>query len=188
VKALVEFIDRYTIDPHVYLVVPCVRQSGRYEIFWDREHHPNRWRLRLIGEVEWERVPSDYLLEVLQEKDVDLERVEYQLRSIALAQVVFAEALTQEARGLFGDETVVRAVADHHAFLEQLKQIVNRYARGTLRPLLGVGNAPGRAAGISPSLPSDRREERLTIQRAMCARRALRERCDTLVTATMRIQ
>lgn len=146
-KALVEFIDRYTIDPHVYLVVPRVGQPGRYEIFWDREHQPNRWRLRLIGEVEWERVASERLVEVLQEKDVDLERVEYQLRSIALAQVVFAEALTQEARGLFGDETVVRAVADHHAFLEQLKNIVNRYARGTLRPIAGGGERSGARGG-----------------------------------------
>lgn len=146
-KALIEFIDRYTIDPHVYLVVPRVKDPGRYEIFWDREHQPNRWRLRLVGEVNWERVPSERLIDVLDEKDIDIERVEYQLRSVALAQVVFAEALTQEARGLFGAETVVRAVADHNAFLEELKQIVNRYARGTLRPIAGGGERSGARGG-----------------------------------------
>jgi hypothetical protein len=147
VKALVEFIDRYTIDPHIYIVVPRVRQPGRYEIFWDREHQPNRWRLRLVGDVNWERVSSERLLEVLAEKDIDVERVDYQLRSVALAQVVFAEALTQEARGVFGAETVVRAVEDHHAFLEELKQIVNRYARGTLRPIAGGGERSGARGG-----------------------------------------
>lgn len=146
-KALVEFIDRYTIDPHVYLVVPRRRHPGRYEIFWDRENQPCRWRLRPVGDTVWERVPSDRLLEVLHEKGIDIERVEYQLRTVALAQVVFAEALTQEARGLFGAETVVRAVEDHHAFLEELKQLVTRYARGTLRPIAGGGESSGARGG-----------------------------------------
>lgn len=142
-KALVEFIDRYTIDPHIYIVAPRVRHPGRYEIFWDRENQPSRWRLRLVGEVNWERVASEGLIEALEERGIDVERVEYQLRSVALAQVVFAEALTQEARVLFGVDTVVRAVADHHAFLEELKQLVNRYARGTLRPISGGGERSG---------------------------------------------
>jgi hypothetical protein len=141
VKALVEFIDRYTIDPHIYLVVPRVRQPGRYEIFWDRENQPSRWRLRLVGDSVWERVTSEQLLGVLDSKNIDIERVEYQLRSVALAQVVFAEALTQEAKSLFGAEMIARAIADHQAFLEELKQLVNRYARGTLRPIAGGGES-----------------------------------------------
>jgi hypothetical protein len=147
VKALVEFVDRYTIDPHIYMVAPRMRQPGRYEIFWDREHLPCRWRLRLVGDVTWERFPSEQLIEVLTTRAIDVERVEYQLRSIALAQVVFAEALTQEAKSLFGRETVVRAIADHHAFLEELKQLVNRYARGTLRPIDGGGESSSIRAG-----------------------------------------
>ncbi len=146
-KALIEFIDRYTIDPHIYIVVPRQRHPGRYEIFWDREHQPNRWRLRLVGEVNWERVSSERLIDTLLDKDIDVERVDYQLRSVALSQVVFAEALTQEARCLFGVETVARAVADHNAFLEELKQIVNRYARGTLRPIAGGGERSGARGG-----------------------------------------
>ncbi len=76
----------------------------------------------------------------MQECGVDLERVEYQLRSVAMAQVVFAEALSHEARALFGSDTVERAVEDHQAFLNELKLLVTKYARGGLKPLTGVAN------------------------------------------------
>lgn len=138
-KALIEFIDRYAIDPHVYMVAPRVGHSGRYEIFWDREGAPTRWRLRLIGASSWERASSDAIIGVMQACGIDLERVEYQLRSVAMAQVVFAEALSHEARSLFGADTVERAVEDHQVFLNELKQLVTKYARGGLEPLTGGG-------------------------------------------------
>lgn len=137
-QALIEFIDRYAIDPHVYVVAPRVGQSGRYEIFWDREGYPTRWRLRLLGTTPWLRASSEAIVSVLSDCGLDLERVEYQLRSVAMAQVVFAEALTNEARSLFGTDTVARAVEDHHAFLDELKLLVAKYARG-LTPLTGGG-------------------------------------------------
>jgi hypothetical protein len=139
VKALVEFIDRYTIDPHIYVVARRVTDPQRYEIFWDREEQPRRWRLRPVGEGPWERVSSDGIIEALHQRGVDVERVEYQLRSVVLAQVVFAETLTREARELFGAEAISRAILDHQAFLEELKRLVHRYARGALRPIEGGG-------------------------------------------------
>jgi hypothetical protein len=142
-KALIEFIDRYAIDPHVYIVAPRVGQTERYEIFWDRDGNPTRWRLRLIGTTSWIRAASDSIVKVLEQCGVDLDRVEYQLRSVAMAQVVFAEALSTEARCLFGSETVERAVEDHQAFLNELKSLVTKYARGGLKPLTGGGEGSG---------------------------------------------
>lgn len=138
-KTLVEFIDRYTIDPHIYVVARRVVDDQRYEIFWDREEQPHRWRLSPLGEGSWECVSSERIVDTLHELGVDVERVEYQLRSVVLAQVVFAETLTREARELFGSEAISRAIVDHHAFLEELKRLVHRYARGTLRPIEGGG-------------------------------------------------
>lgn len=145
-EALIEFIDRYAIDPHVYMVAPRVGQSGRYEIFWDRDGTPTRWRLRLLGTTVWRRASSDAIISVLTECGVDLERVEYQLRSVAMAQVVYAEALTNEARTLFGKDTVARAVEDHQAFLDELKLLVAKYARG-LTPLTGGGEGSATKTG-----------------------------------------
>lgn len=139
VKALVEFIDRYTIDPHIYVVARRVADPQRYEIFWDREERPHRWRLRPLGEGAWERVSSERIIDVPNQHGVDVERVEFQLRSVVLAQVVFAETLTREARELFGPEAISRAIVEHHAFLEELKRLVHRYARGALRPIEGGG-------------------------------------------------
>jgi hypothetical protein len=139
VKALIDFIDRYAIDPHVYMVAPRVGQSGRYEIFWDRDGGSTRWRLRLIGAASWTRASSETIVDVMSQCGVDLERVEYQLRSVAMAQVVFAEALSHEARCLFGSDTVERAVEDHQAFLNELKHLVTKYASGGLKTLAGGG-------------------------------------------------
>ena len=146
-KELIEFIDRYAIDPHVYVVAPRVRQAGRYEIFWDRDGGATRWRFRLVGTSLWDRAASDSVVAALVERGVDVERVEYQLRSVAMAQVVFAESLIQEARVLFGSATVERAVEDHHAFLNELKLLVTKYARVGLKSLTGGGERSGAKNG-----------------------------------------
>src|SRR5690606_13326949 len=127
-------------------VAPRLRGSGRYEIFWDREGGATRWRLRLIGATAWMRTSSDAVISVMEGHGVDLERVEYQLRSVAMAQVVFAEAVTHEARSLFGSDTVQRAVKDHQAFLDELKHLVTKYASG-LKPLTGGGERSGEKRG-----------------------------------------
>lgn len=144
---LIDFIDRYAIDPQIYIIAPHRQSAQRFELYWEREKAPMRWRVRLIGDATWTRTTSPMLLPVLEQRGADIQRVEAQLRSIALTQVVFAETLTKEARRLFGPHCVEQAVEDHHAFLDEIQAVVGRFARGRLRALAGGGQASDAKAG-----------------------------------------
>lgn len=143
----IDFIDRYAIDPQIYIVAPHQNARQRFELYWEREKGPQRWRLRLIGEQDWTRLSSSTLRSVLEQRGADIPRVEAQVRAIALTQVVFAETLAAEARRLFGARCVEQAVEDHHAFLNEIQAVVGHFARGRLKALAGGGESSGNRAG-----------------------------------------
>lgn len=146
-QSVLDFIDRYAIDPQIYIVAPHADGKQRFELYWERDKSPTRWRFRLIGNGEWIRLSTPMLATVLRQKGADMERLEFQLRSIALTQVVFAETLTEEARRLFGSRCVDQAVEDHHVFLEQIQSAVGRFARRRLTALPGGGQGSKKRAG-----------------------------------------
>jgi hypothetical protein len=151
-QPILDFIDRYAIDPHIYVVATQPSGGGRFELFWDRET-TEHWRIRPFGTTEWRRHSSAQLISALRSLDVDLDTVERQLRTVALTQVVFAETLTAEAREVFGAESVQRALIDHAAFLEDLRRIVMSFTRNTLRPIPGGGEASASRSGHLSVVP-----------------------------------
>jgi hypothetical protein len=148
-QPILDFLDRYAIDPHVYVVAHGPDLADRYELFWDRDATVH-WRLRAFGASEWEHCSSARLIARLNELGIDIVSVEQQVRGIVLMQVVFADTLLTEARDVFGEHGVRQALRDHADFLSDLRHTVLSLTRGTLRPVLGGGEgSPVREGHLS---------------------------------------
>jgi hypothetical protein len=154
-QTILDFIDRYAIDPHIYVVASTRDSQARFEMFWDREA-TDHWRIRVFGSTDWERCSSARFIVRLMELDLDLAAVEQQLRTVALTQVVFAETLTAEAKEVFGADSIRRALLDHAAFLNDLRGIVARFTRRTLRPIPGGGELSETRSGHLSVVPAPR--------------------------------
>jgi hypothetical protein len=154
-QTIIDFIDRYAIDPHIYVVASTRSGHQRFELFWDREA-TEHWRLRVLGQADWERCPSARLIQKLREIELDMAAVEQQLRTVAMTQVVFAETLSAEAREVFGAESVRRALVEHASFLADLRRMVLSFTGRALRPIRGGGESSETRSGHLSVVPSPR--------------------------------
>ncbi len=145
VQAILHFLDRHAVDPHIFFTIPEHSMRTRVELFWERKRTTKPWRLRSEDKERVEYCDYRELPEVLRRWGVSTAEVERHLRTVALTQVFFAQSLLEDATRVFGQREIDTATAEHREFLESLKQIVSSLVRKPLRAVSGQGVGGGRS-------------------------------------------
>jgi hypothetical protein len=116
---LLDFVHEHTLEEQLFLVVET--SSGELELLWQRRHDSNSWQLRPYkSEAAYENVARAELLDTLRGKGAVMERVERELRAIAMTQIAFADMLLRDANTALGRDFVNDALRGHEAFMTQL--------------------------------------------------------------------
>ena len=136
-KPIIEFIERFGVDPQVYLVCDCVDKSGRCEVFGQRDGARNRWRLRRADGLERHAENAQDLLDAIEELGVDSRSVRRQFHTIAMMQIVFAKSMLDEAMSVFGAADLDNAVFEHERFVVDLQRLVSELTGPTLSVVTG---------------------------------------------------
>lgn len=149
---VLEFLQNYSFDRRVYLVVPDTGGKHFYEILWQDPgftRGDNFWKFRRREAEEWTSVKAlDFPL-VAAKAGIDMENLRRQMVQSALNQAVFAETVQAQAQKLFGPHTLQRARGEHQEFLNRLKQLADglgaRRRRKTAKRVIngeGTGGEP----------------------------------------------
>lgn len=151
---LLDFVHDHNLEEQLYLVVDG--SAGALELLWERGQHQDAWQVRPHkSEVAYELVPRDALVEVLRARGVFMERLECELRAIAMTQIAFADMLLRDAERALGREFVYEALRGHDAFVGQLKSSIEELvvkpgklkARAQMQVLDGGGVSSGARSG-----------------------------------------
>ncbi len=120
---LLKFMEMSVIDPQLYWRIPSQDGKYLYEVQWRREDK-SRWRMRKVGDVLWELSTEETLVGDLNSRGIDLYLFEIKLRNSLLQQVTFADRIVRDAKKLFGQSEVEKAVYEHTSFLLQLEDAI----------------------------------------------------------------
>jgi hypothetical protein len=122
---LLDFVLDHTLEDQLYFVVQTA--TGEIELLWQRRSDPNSWQLRPYkSEGAWESVARGELLDALSARQTDMDRVERELRALALTQVAFADMVLRDANAVLGQSVVRAAVMQHQDFLSELQTTVSQ--------------------------------------------------------------
>lgn len=120
---LLDFVHEHTLEEQLFLVVET--SSGELELLWQRRHDQNSWQLRPYKSGDaFETVARAELIDTLRAKGAVLERVERELRAIAMTQIAFADMLLRDAHASLGRDFVYDALRGHEEFMSQLKSCI----------------------------------------------------------------
>jgi hypothetical protein len=116
---LLDFVHEHTLEEQLFLVVET--SSGELELLWQRRQDINSWQLRPYkSEAPYESVARAELIDTLRARGAVMERVERELRAIAMTQIAFADMLLRDANTALGRDFVNDALRGHEAFMTQL--------------------------------------------------------------------
>ena len=151
---LLDFVHEHTLEEQLYLVVET--GTGELELLWQRRHDANSWQVREHrSDAAYESVPRAELIDSLRAKGAIMERVERELRAIAMTQIAFADMLLRDAHTALGREFVYAALRGHEELMNQLKSSITELvlkpakvkAKAQMQVLDGGGAASERPSG-----------------------------------------
>jgi hypothetical protein len=120
---LLDFVHEHTLEEQLYLVVAT--HAGELELFWQRRQNPEHWQVREHkSEAGYELVARAKLIDTLRAKGAIMERVERELRAIAMTQIAFADMLLRDAHATLGRDFVYAALRGHEELMNQLKSSI----------------------------------------------------------------
>jgi hypothetical protein len=124
---LLEFVEHYTLDPHLYY-----RIDG-YEIMWQRQGSQTWWKFSRENSNLWTHAAHADVVGALRAAGIDVAAFEQRVTESILAQAVYADIVMSKAEEVLGPQAVQAAIIDSVAFSKQLAELVNNLTRPKLR-------------------------------------------------------
>lgn len=132
---LLDFVHEHTLEEQLFVVVEVA--SGELELLWQRRNHPSSWQLRPHkSDAPYQLVERESLLDNLQQRGANMERVETELRAIVMTQIAYANLLLSDASVSLGQELLQAAMIGHDAFSSALTGAVTELV---IRPQQSIG-------------------------------------------------
>ena len=120
---LLDFVHEHTLEEQLYLVVET--STGALELLWQRRQDASSWQVREYkSEAAYELIARAALIDTLRAKGANMERVERELRAIAMTQIAFADMLLRDAHAALGRDFVYSALRGHEELMNQLKSSI----------------------------------------------------------------
>lgn len=151
---VLDFVHEHTLEEQLYLVVET--GTGELELLWQRRQDPNSWQVREHrSEGPYELVARALLIDTLRAKGAIMDRVERELRAIAMTQIAFADMLLRDAHTELGRDFVYAALRGHEELMNQLKSSITELvlkpakanAKAKMQVLDGGGASSERPSG-----------------------------------------
>ena len=147
-ERLIDFIERNSVEPQVYMMVPCAVGGTSLEVQWVNESNRRFWRFRPLGAVAWEHAGGSNLVNSLEKRQVDMAVLEQELRGVVMTHVVVSRAVVEAGNDIFGAAAVDRACSDFRDFLTEICASADKHASRRQVPLTSTDGREQTTSGL----------------------------------------
>ena len=120
----IKFLDDFSLDRKLYWRVADIYNRYQWEIQYERLSTENPWKVRRHGADVWHPIDGKHMATELSARQIDTEDFEKQLSSNIMTQAVFSSNLIDEAKKIFGAQSIEDAILSHNEFAEKLLEMI----------------------------------------------------------------